>query len=162
MKVEIDTSELTDVSELVDEIIKQAPKKVNKFLKKEARAVNNVAKKIARSRLKTRRAAKEKTSYMHGFKTGKVFESKTNKNDRGIKAYNKAPHSHLVEYGHVVKVGNKRGNKQKKSPIRAPQSGERYVKGLNIIRDAERAFEKIYERDVVEFSVKTIEEELNK
>ena len=155
MKVEIDTSELTDVSELVDEIIKQAPKKVNKFLKKEARAVNNVAKKIARSRLKTRRAAKEKTSYMHGFKTGKVFESKTNKNDRGIKAYNKAPHSHLVEYGHVVKVG-------KKSPIRAPQSGERYVKGLNIIRDAERAFEKIYERDVVEFSVKTIEEELNK
>ena len=163
MKVEIDTSDLKKLDSVVNEIIKQSPKKTRQFLKNEARAVNRLAKKIARSRLKTRRTnPKDKTSYMKGFKSSKVFKGKANSNDRGIKAYNKAYHSHLVEDGHVVKVGNKKGRKQRKSPIENPKTGEHFVKGLHIIRDSERLFSSIYEQDVIDFAKETIEEVLNK
>lgn len=70
------------------------PDETKKFLKEEAKKINKVAKKIAKREVGTKTG-----NYLKGFKTGKVY--KYAENDACIRAYNKAPHGHLIEYGHV-------------------------------------------------------------
>ena len=73
------------------------PEETKKFLKDEAKKINKVAKKIAKREVGTKTG-----NYLKGFKTGKVY--KYAENDACCRAYNKAPHGHLIEYGHVQKT----------------------------------------------------------
>lgn len=147
----IDFEDLDVFLDAIDTVVKHCPKESKKFLRKEARNINKKAKQTAKQRLKKTRKAKDEKSYMAGFKTGKVFIEKQDKGALGIKAYNKAPHAHLIEDGHIMLVGNKKGNKQKISTIRRPKQGERFVKGRYIIRDTARSYEAEFHDNMLHF-----------
>lgn len=67
-----------------------------KFIKKEAKKVAIKAKDIANKQVK------KKTGLYHkSFKSGKVY--KYGESDTCCRAFNSAPHAHLIEYGHVQK-----------------------------------------------------------
>lgn len=147
----IDFEDLDVFLDSLDTVVKNCSKESKKFLRSEARNINKKAKQSAKQRLKTLRKAKDETSYMAGFKTGKVFIDKYDKGSLGIKAYNKAPHAHLIEDGHIMLVGNKKGRKQKISSLRKPKQGESFVKGRHIIRDTSRAYEGEFHDNMLHF-----------
>jgi len=80
------------------------PKETKKFIKTEAKKISKVAKKIAKKEVGTSKDTKknweESKSYHKKFKTGKVY--KYAENDYCVRAFNSAPHAHLIEYGHIM------------------------------------------------------------
>lgn len=158
MSLQIDFKDLDAFLDSIDTVVKHCGKESKKFLRKEARAINKKAKQTAKTRLNKTRPVKNKKSYMAGFRTGKVFVDKHDKTALGVKAYNKSPHAHLVEDGHVMLVGNKKGTKQKISSLRKPKQGESFVKGRHIIRDSARSYEGQFHDNLLSF----VDEELVK
>ncbi len=79
------------------------PDETKKFIKKEAQKLVKVAKKIAKRQVGTSKGEKDNwqaaKSYHNRFKAGKPY--KFAENDACCRAYNGAPHAHLIEYGHV-------------------------------------------------------------
>ena len=150
MEASVDTSELVEFSdELLEMVTTRWPKRTNKFMRAEAKEVKKRAASKAKAKLVNHRPASEKKSYLSGFETGKPYHYLEDPTDVSIRAYNNRPHAHLIEDGHVMLVGNAKGNKQKKSEVRSPKAGERFVAGYHIIADAKREYEAEYEANVL-------------
>lgn len=103
--------ELSDFKKkLMLDIKENFPKETAKFIKQEAQKCVKVAKKVAKKEVGTSKGKKknwiESKSYHKGFKVGKTYDYS---GDLCCRAYNKSPHAHLIEYGHVnVPRGNAR------------------------------------------------------
>ncbi|WIF95125.1 HK97 gp10 family phage protein [Caminicella sporogenes] len=84
-------------------------KYVKKFLRKEGTKLNKENKKQA----KASKINKKTGNFMKGFKRGKPYKYRGT-GDFAIRAYNNAPHAHLLNNGHriVDKNNNERGFKK--------------------------------------------------
>ena len=161
METDMDLSELVELSEgMVDMVTKRWPKENNKFMRKEARSELKVAKNLARSRLKNLRPASVKQSYMHGMTTGKPYHYLDDQTDLSIQVKNTSAHGHLIENGHVVKgrgpttgrtasynTSGRKANKNYTGESRT-DSKERFVKGYNILNDANESYQSTFYRNV--------------
>lgn len=90
-----------------------------KFLKKQGKALQKKTLEVAQ-----RKTKKKTGNYIRGIKAGKVYKFD---GAFACRVYSKAPHAHLIEYGHkiVTKSGEVKG----------------YRRGLNVFDDAKKAFE---------------------
>ncbi|MBM6874681.1 HK97 gp10 family phage protein [Fusobacterium mortiferum] len=90
-----------------------------KFLKKQGKALQKKTLEVAQRKTKKRTG-----NYIRGIKAGKVYKFD---GAFACRVYSKAPHAHLIEYGHkiVTKNGEVKG----------------YQRGLNVFDDAKKAFE---------------------
>lgn len=90
-----------------------------KFLKKQGKALQKKTLEVAQRKTKKRTG-----NYIRGIKAGKVYKFD---GTFACRVYSKAPHAHLIEYGHkiVTKNGEVKG----------------YQRGLNVFDDAKKAFE---------------------
>jgi len=88
--------------DLMRDIKQNFPKETAKFIKTETGKCLKIARKIGKKFVGTSKGTKknwiESKSYHSGFKVGKVYNYG---NDLCCRAYNKAPHAHLIENGHV-------------------------------------------------------------
>ena len=118
--------------DLMRDIKQNFPKETAKFIKIEAGKASKVAKKIGKNKVGTSKGTKkdwvESKSYHKGFKVGKTYKYG---NDLCCRAYNKSPHAHLIENGHV--------------------SGTGFVKGRFVFKSAELEFTNEYIKDAEEF-----------
>ncbi len=100
--------ELTDFQkDLFKEASTLFPEETDKFLKTEAKELSNYQKSIAKNLVGTSKGKKKnwkpQKSYHKRFKVGKIY--KYTSDEKSIRAYNGAPHSHLIEYGHKTVNG---------------------------------------------------------
>ena len=113
MEAGFDFSELSDFQKDLLNLAKNTmPSETKKFMKKEAGKLARKAKAVAK------RETKKKTgNYIKGFKAGKVYYFG---GDLCCRAYNSAPHAHLVEYGHkkLSKGGKDLGFTPGKYPLK--------------------------------------------
>lgn len=149
-----DFSELSAFTQhLVDLAQEQFPKEMKQFLRKQGSELNKQTKALARERVgKKGKGGSDKPAdkrYLSGFKRGKAYKHEAS-NSFAIRVYNTRPHAHLVEYGHTMLDHDKK-------PV---QSGERFVKGKFVLRDASRAFQGQFEADIEEFSDEMLEKGL--
>lgn len=86
-----------DLLELAQE---KLPREVNKMMAKAGNKLTNYARREARSAVDSVTG-----NYYKGFKRGKVFKDSEGKTV--VRAINKAPHAHLLEYGHRIVRGGK-------------------------------------------------------
>ena len=138
------------------------PEETKKFIKKEAQKLTKVAKKIAKREVGTSKGEKENwqasKSYHNKFKAGKVY--KYAENDACCRAYNSAPHAHLIEYGHVnvprssARATTREGRKEQASQSR----GTGFTMGKLIFKQAEMQFLSEYLNDAEEFMYKYFDE----
>ena len=104
--------QLTDFKkDLMREIQQKFPEDTKVFLKGEAKKLLQLARKNAKKEVGTSKGKKKdwvaSKSYHRSWKVGKVY--KYSGSDLCCRVYNKARHSHLVEYGHAnVPRGTKR------------------------------------------------------
>ena len=124
MSVEFDFHELTEFQE---DVLKSAnnnfPKEARNFMQ---RAGNALAKAVrAGYKAKT---GKKTGNLRRGVKRGRAY--KWNRNEWQVRVYNKAPHAHLLEYGHRFRTIKRRGWKY---------TGQ-YVKGRHVVGAAANAF----------------------
>ena len=127
--------ELTDFNkEMMDLAEKGFPAETDTFLRREGRKLTALQKRTAKQDTGTSKGKKKdwkkETSYMSGFKTGKIYKTSDGKK---VSAYNKARHGHLVEYGHKTKNG-------------------KYVHGRYVIASASNEFKHIFENDCEKFT----------
>lgn len=89
-----DTHELSDLAiQLYRTAEKEYPEEVKPFLRKEANKTRRTL------RDKTKGLTRKKTgNLLKGIKRGNVYK---HNGDFQIRVYNKAPHAHLIEHGHV-------------------------------------------------------------
>lgn len=99
-----DLSELDALNnQLLDLAQTQYPKEAKKFLRDEANVARN------KLRANTKAATKKKTgNLLKGIDRGPV---KKHNGNFQIRVYNKAPHAHLIEHGHVLWVNGKETEK---------------------------------------------------
>ena len=131
--------ELTDFQkDLFDEAQKLFPDETKKFLKGEAKKLSDVQKKLAKQLVGTSKGKKKnwkaEKSYHKRFKVGKIYNYN---GDTAVRAYNGAPHSHLIEYGH-------------KKWIRGKDTGE-FVRGIHVMGASENAFKNDFVTDAEDF-----------
>lgn len=128
---------------LMREIKESFPKETEKFIKTEAQKCLKVARKVARKEVGTSKGKKkdwiDKKSYHKGFKVGKPYKYA---NDLCCRAYNKAPHAHLIEYGHVnVPRSSKRATTRAGRAEQATQQrGTGFTMGKLVFKIAELEF----------------------
>jgi hypothetical protein len=119
--------------DLMRDIKNTFPKETEKFIKTETGKCLKVAKKIGKSNVGTSKGTKknwiESKSYHKGFKVGKIYKYG---NDLCCRAYNKSPHAHLIEDGHVNADGS-------------------FTKGKFVFKKAELQFSSEFEKDVEDF-----------
>lgn len=121
--------ELSDFKkDLLRSIKEDYPKETKKFLKKSAGKITKIAKKIAQREVK-----KDTGNYLKSFKSGKIYDYS---GDTCCRAYNSAPHGHLIEYGHV---NVPRGASQKNGGGASGKGGKGvgYTAGKFIFKKAE-------------------------
>lgn len=129
--------ELQNLYRDIQRVEREALQNTKTFLRKQGNHLNKDVKKLAKNRVgnkgkgpATIKGDKPKTKqYLAGFKRGKPYRY-AQSNALSIRVYNTRPHAHLIEYGHLQKTHDKQ----------TPQSGERYVRGKYVLRDAHRAF----------------------
>lgn len=127
-----DISELEGFQQqLINDVAKKYPKTMRKFMRKEAKKVQEIAEQIARSEIK-----EDTGNYFKGFKIGKSGL----KGAYAVKAYNQAPHGHLIEDGH-----NQYGGKGNKTIVG-------FVEGKKIYARAQTRFKSQFEQDVQNFA----------
>lgn len=133
---------------------KKFPEKSKEFLKTETQKYLKVAKRVAKKEVGTSKGTKkdwiDSKSYHKGFKIGKFY---TFSNDLCIRAYNKSPHAHLVEYGHVnVPRSSKRATTRAGRAEQAKQKrGSGYTLGKFVFKVAEMDFSDDYLKDADAF-----------
>ena len=135
MSVEIDFHELTEFQK---DVLKSAndrfPKQARNFMQRVGNALKSAI--MAGYKAKTNR----KTGNLRkGLKRGRSY--KYNGNEWQVRVYNKAPHAHLLEYGHRFRTIKRRGWKY---------TGQ-YVKGRHVVGAAAEAFPETYNRMCEEF-----------
>lgn len=135
MSVEFDFHELTEFkARILKNANEQFPKDAKNFIQ---RAGNALAKSI-------KAGYKEKTgrktgNLRRGVKRGPAY--KWNGNEWQVRVYNRAPHAHLLEYGHRFRTIKRRGWKY---------TGL-YVKGRHVVGSAAAAFPPVFEKMCDEF-----------
>lgn len=146
---------------LMQEIKNNFPKETEKFIKDEAKKCLKVARKIAKREVGTSKGTKknwqESKSYHKGFKVGKTYKYS---NDLCCRAYNKSPHAHLIEYGHVnVPRGNKRATtRQGRAEQSQMQRGVGFTMGKLVFKQAEIEFISDYLNDAEAFMYQYFDE----
>lgn len=146
---------------LMRDIKENFPKETEKFIKNEARKCMKVAKKIGKKEVGTSKDTKknwiESKSYHKGFKVGKIYKYG---NDLCCRAYNKSPHAHLIEYGHVnVPRSSKRATTRAGRAEQAKQNrGTGFTLGKLIFKKAELEFITEYLNDAEEFMYQYFDE----
>ena len=133
--ISIDMHELTEFkARILKNANDQFPKQARNFM---TRIGNAFAKQVkAGYDAKT----KKKTGNLRrGVKRGKSY--KYNGNEWQVRVYNKAPHAHLLEYGHRFRTIKRRGWKY---------TGQ-YVKGRHVVGSAAAAFPPVFEKMCDEF-----------
>lgn len=139
MEVEFDVSELDEfTSKLVKLAIKEMPKETNKFMRKEGNKLKGQTIKTAKNKLKN--YSSDPKSYMKSIKRGRVYNY--NGDEKAIRVYSSAPHGHLIEYGHVLVKGGKRGKGGKEIG---------FVRGKNIFKNSKEAFKETFYKDNEKF-----------
>ena len=147
--------------ELMRDIKENFPKETEKFIKKEAGKCLKVAKKIGKKEVGTSKGKKkdwvESKSYHNGFKVGKTYKYG---NDLCCRAYNKSPHAHLIEYGHVnVPRSSKRATTRAGRAEQASQNrGTGFTLGKLVFKQAEIEFINQYLNDAEEFMYQYFDE----
>ncbi|WP_250277986.1 HK97 gp10 family phage protein [[Clostridium] colinum] len=94
------------VTNLTNDLFKtddeETSKEIKKFLNKQGNKAKKITLKIARAKVK-----KKTGNYHSRIKKGKVY--KDDNNTWGVRVYSNAPHAHLIEDGHDVVRGGKKG-----------------------------------------------------
>jgi len=107
MEAGIDTRELARLAEDLTRVADRYPERAKDFLKKQGNKGRN------RLRAETKAATKKRTgNLIKGIRRTGV---QTHGDDYQIRVYNKAPHGHLIEHGHVqwVPVKGRKGARRK-------------------------------------------------
>lgn len=135
---------LDNFDKAISKMIKNTfPKESKSFIQKEG---NKLRKKtLAKAKMKV----KQKTgNYYNNIKRGKVYTFKGN-GALATRVYGggKAPHTHLLEYGHRLIVGKGKN---------AKEIG--FVEGYHIFEEAGREFEEQYAKDCDNFAGKIAKE----
>lgn len=139
---------------LMRDIKENFPKETEKFIKEEAQKCLKVARKVARKEVGTSKGKKknwiDKKSYHKGFKVGKPYKYA---NDLCCRAYNKAPHAHLIEYGHVnVPRSSKRATTRAgRAEQTTQQRGTGFTMGKLVFKISELEFISQYLNDAEAF-----------
>lgn len=139
---------------LMLEVKENFPKETAQFIKKEASKVLKVAKKIAKKEVGTSKGKKkdwvDSKSYHNKFKVGKTYDYA---GDLCCRAYNSAPHAHLIEYGHVnVPRGNARATTRAGRQEQSTQSrGTGFTLGKFVFKLAEMEFISDFKDDSEQF-----------
>ncbi len=147
--------------DLIRDIKENFPKEAEKFIKEEAQKCLKVARKVARKEVGTSKGKKknwiDKKSYHKGFRVGKPYKYA---NDLCCRAYNKAPHAHLIEYGHVnVPRSSKRATTRAGRAEQATQQrGTGFTMGKLVFKIAELEFITQYLNDAEAFMYKYFDE----
>ena len=139
-----DTKELNKYEkDLINLATKKMPKESKTFLREQGAKLRKKTLSIAKSRVK-----KKTGNLFQNIKRGKVYTFKGN-GGLAIRVYGggKAPHIHLLEYGHrqLTKDGKEVG----------------FVKGQHFFEDASKQFEETHYQDVQEFLDTTLEKGLS-
>lgn len=139
-----DTKELTKFQkDLVDLAVNKLPKESKSFLRQQGTKLRWKTVSIARARVK-----KKTGNLIKNIKRGKVYTFKGN-GGISIRVYGggKAPHIHLLEYGHrqVTKDGREVG----------------FVEGKHFFEDAAKEFEGSHYDDIQKFLDATLEKGLS-
>jgi hypothetical protein len=134
-----DISELTKFEKkLVTKVNDTMPKESRKFIKKEGSKLSNKNK----STFKSKGIGEETGSLLKGFKAGKAYKYDSNWSCR---AYNNAPHAHLLNEGHLMV-----GHKPEKKALTLNYGGT-FVPGYHFMEEAAKLFESSYYSDVEQF-----------
>lgn len=101
------------------------------FLKKAGKKLQKQTIDVAQAKLK-----KKTGNYLKSIKSGKPYEFDGN---LSVRTYSKAPHAHLIEFGHVTKNGG-------------------FKKGYRVFEEAASGFEKEFVEEVEKFIDEVIKE----
>ena len=149
--------------ELLTEVNDVFPKETRKFLTKEAQKLTKKMQNKAETEVKhgakktiiKRNGKKREVNYHKCFKKGKIY---IKDKDICIRAYNNAPHGHLIENGHYIVArgeGSKKGIKRKSG---ADGKHIGWVSGKKIIEKSYIEFQNEFSGDMESF----LFDELNK
>lgn len=107
-EVEIDTRELDDFIKELEDLEKLFPKQARKLIMRIGSKARTIVRKKARQLVR-----KHTGNYYKSIKRGKPWEDKRT-DEYKIRVYTRAPHGHLIEYGHriVGKDGSEHGFKE--------------------------------------------------
>lgn len=119
-----DYREMDELIETFGKLEREFPKETDKFLKKAGKKQASWIKKGYR--LKTKKLT---GNLIKGVKTGKPYIYKNDEHQ--LRVYSKAPHAHLIEFGHNMR--DKYGKPVKK--------GKSFVEGRRIVETERKAFE---------------------
>lgn len=138
----IDISELNSFTQgLIKDITETYPKETIKFVKQETKKVAEIAEDIARAELN-----EDTGNYLKGFKVGKSGL----KYKYSLKAYNDAPHGHLIEdgYNQVARGENKsKGNGRRKGT----KPTGKFIEGKKIFLRAQVKYKAQFEKNAENF-----------
>ena len=138
----VNYDELTSFTKNILELVnKKYPVKAKKLMNRAGTALKKIAKEEYKAKTQKRTG-----NLLKGVKKGKVY--KFNGNEWQIRVKNKAPHAHLLEYGH--RMVDWRTNKESR---RTP-----YVKGRSPMANAAEAFQPVFNQMCEEFADEIIEE----
>lgn len=125
----LDIDELTEFTNRLAGINdREVKKRVTNMLRTEGANLRKETIAVAKSKIK-----KKTGNYLKGVKRGKVYLYQGD--TWSIRTYSTQPHAHLIEYGHDMVVGGKKG---KGGEVKG------YVTGKKIFQTAERRYEPEY------------------
>ena len=130
MSMELDSHELGDRSARFLQVAQQKfPRDTRNFMGRAGNKLSSKAKKSYRAETK-----KKTGNLLKGVKRGKPY--KYSSNEYSVRVENKAPHAHLIEYGHAEWAHH-----AKKHNFEHAKPTGRYVKGQHIMGKATKEFE---------------------
>lgn len=176
-----------DLSEFKKDLLRSVnqafPEATNEFLKDEAKKLRKAVKKEAKHSVGTSKGKKlnwdKQKSYHNKFKIGKIYVY--SENDKCVRVYNSAFHSHLIEQGHVQVPRGKSGLRAKAGSGRKldrwnavdgeqPRSGKSnkggngngFTEGKFVMLMSQIAFKTQFETDVNEFLYRFVDDTCNR
>ncbi|KOF56812.1 hypothetical protein AGR56_09105 [Clostridium sp. DMHC 10] len=141
-----DGFDMSQFDDYVDKILDNAnvfmPKESKNFIRKEARQLNSTNKKVYRSmgiglEASSRKIVKDSSKIINKFSAGKAYKF------NGVwsaRAYNSAPHAHLINNGWIHK------------PHKGQKGEEKFIPGYHFMEAAESQFESKYGEDCEKFA----------
>lgn len=141
----MDGFDINEFDNYVDAVLDNAnaflPKESKNFIRKEARALNTVNKRVYRSMgiglEPSRRIVKDNSKIINKFQAGKAYKFD------GVwsaRAYNSAPHAHLINNGWIHK------------PHKGQKGEEKFIPGYHFMEEAESEFQGKYNTDCEKFA----------
>lgn len=125
--------ELNKLSSVIKE-----KKELSKFLKKQGRKLKNKTISVAKSKVGTKTG-----NYINSIKDGKIYDFEGNLSKR---VYSKAPHAHLIEYGHNIIGRNGSKHDFKDGEYIFEEATEKFKD--NFVEDAEKFINRLVDKIV--------------